>query len=300
MRRGCFAMNSASPGTPAPFRVAVLTSSALGHESAAALSGLAGVEVVAIVIAPAYRPRPLPERLRRLVRREGVTGLPRWLGRRLRAAFRAPRRRLAAPVRVVALTDFHAPSGLAALRALDLDLLVVDGTGILREPVFTAARHGAVNVHCGRLPQYRGAPPAFWELYNGEPEVGVTVHRVTAQVDAGAILAQCVLPLDPAPARDPVAYAEAVWRSQLRPAALGLLREVVLGLRDGSIHETPQPPFTGEAHRRPDARPATVARLYSWFIPSEDRRAKEWLCALTVRDPGRTVLCESRLPRVER
>jgi methionyl-tRNA formyltransferase len=142
---------------------------------------------------------------------------------------------------------------LAALRALDLDLLVVDGTGILREPVFTAARHGAVNLHCGRLPQYRGAPPAFWELYEGERDIGVTVHRVTAQVDAGPILAQCVLPLDPVPATDPVAYAEAVWRTQLRPAGLRLLREVVSGLRDGSIHETPQPPSTGEVHRIPDA-----------------------------------------------
>jgi methionyl-tRNA formyltransferase len=246
-------MSSAPSGACTPFRVAVLTSSDLGQESAAALSGLAGVEVVAIVTAPAYRPRPLPDRLRRLLRREGIIGLPAWLGRRLRFALRPQRKPLEAPVRMIALADFHAPDGMAALRALDLDLLVVDGTGILREPVFTAARHGSVNLHCGQLPQYRGAPPAFWELYNGERDVGVTVHRVTAQVDAGPILAQCMLPLDPAPAMDPVAYAETVWRTKLRPAGLGLLREVVSGLRDGSIRETPQAPSTGEAHRIPDA-----------------------------------------------
>jgi methionyl-tRNA formyltransferase len=53
-----------------------------------------------------------------------------------------------------------------------------------------APRLGALNVHPSLLPAYRGKEPLFWALLRGEHEVGVTVHRMTEEVDAGPILLQ--------------------------------------------------------------------------------------------------------------
>jgi methionyl-tRNA formyltransferase len=46
-------------------------------------------------------------------------------------------------------------------------------------------------MHLGLIPYYRGDGTNFWPLVNGEPElVGVTIHLVTSDVNAVAILRQ--------------------------------------------------------------------------------------------------------------
>lgn len=51
-----------------------------------------------------------------------------------------------------------------------------------------AARVAALNVHPGRLPEYRGPNP-LWALYRGDAEIDVTVHRIAAGFDTGNVMA---------------------------------------------------------------------------------------------------------------
>jgi methionyl-tRNA formyltransferase len=44
------------------------------------------------------------------------------------------------------------------------------------------------NIHPGRLPQYRGASPIFWQLKNGEEILGITIHFLNESYDAGKIV----------------------------------------------------------------------------------------------------------------
>jgi len=46
------------------------------------------------------------------------------------------------------------------------------------------------NIHASMLPKYRGRCPINWVLVNGETETGVTLHHMTAEADAGDIIAQ--------------------------------------------------------------------------------------------------------------
>jgi methionyl-tRNA formyltransferase len=56
--------------------------------------------------------------------------------------------------------------------------------------VLSVARHGGINVHASLLPKYRGAAPVAWAIYHGETRTGVTIIRMSPQMDAGDILAQ--------------------------------------------------------------------------------------------------------------
>ncbi|HID77853.1 MAG TPA: hypothetical protein EYP56_17875, partial [Planctomycetaceae bacterium] len=56
---------------------------------------------------------------------------------------------------------------------------------------------GALNVHGAPLPRYRGLMPAFWAMLNGETETAVTVHFMADKVDAGEIVLQRPVPIDP-------------------------------------------------------------------------------------------------------
>jgi methionyl-tRNA formyltransferase len=54
-----------------------------------------------------------------------------------------------------------------------------------------------LNVHPSLLPRWRGAAPVERALMAGDRETGVTIHRTTAELDAGPIAAQRAFPIEP-------------------------------------------------------------------------------------------------------
>ena len=54
-----------------------------------------------------------------------------------------------------------------------------------------------LNVHPSLLPRWRGAAPVERAIMAGDAETGVTIHRTTAQLDAGPIAAQRGFPIGP-------------------------------------------------------------------------------------------------------
>jgi methionyl-tRNA formyltransferase len=88
---------------------------------------------------------------------------------------------------------------LAELLAFAPDVLAVAAYGrILPNPVLEAARIIPLNVHASLLPRYRGAAPIEGAILAGDTVSGVTIMRVTEQMDAGPILLQRPILLDPA------------------------------------------------------------------------------------------------------
>lgn len=76
------------------------------------------------------------------------------------------------------------------LRSLRADIFVVVAFRILPESVFMIPPKGTINVHPSLLPKYRGAAPINWTIINGEKETGVTIIKISRQIDAGGILSQ--------------------------------------------------------------------------------------------------------------
>src|SRR5262249_51798799 len=94
--------------------------------------------------------------------------------------------------------SINSPEGIAALRELRPDLLVVAAYGqILSPEVLSVPQLGGINVHASLLPEYRGASPVAWAIWKGETKTGVTIIRMTAGLDAGEMLAQEVLEILP-------------------------------------------------------------------------------------------------------
>jgi len=215
---------------------------------------------VAVFFAPYRTPRKgLRSRLRHVLRTQGMAGLARVLLAKTVAPFSRWRRSEEDPVpeewppglSVHRFADLHDPDCLAALRDFDADLGVVAGTYILKKDVFLVPRLGCINLHSGKVPEYRGAAPAFWELYNGEDSVGITIHRVTERVDQGPVLMEELFPLDPAPPGDPMAYVEAFRNDVLRPNGIRMLAETVRRIAEGSAVERPQRKGPAKTYRTP-------------------------------------------------
>jgi methionyl-tRNA formyltransferase len=86
------------------------------------------------------------------------------------------------------------PQSLAAgsfvdeLKKLAADVFVVAAFRILPRAVFTLSRLGTYNIHASLLPRYRGPAPVQRAIAAGEKETGVTIFRIDAGVDTGAIV----------------------------------------------------------------------------------------------------------------
>lgn len=91
--------------------------------------------------------------------------------------------------------NIHCKDSIHAIKKFMPVLGIVCGTGILKPSVFDIPLKGSINLHKGKAPHYRGQPPAFWELWNGESEVGITVHLVVEELDAGDIVLQDTIPI---------------------------------------------------------------------------------------------------------
>ncbi len=54
---------------------------------------------------------------------------------------------------------------------------------------------GVINGHAGDLPRYRGNACPNWAILQSEPHVGLCVHQMSQEIDAGPVFARARLPL---------------------------------------------------------------------------------------------------------
>ncbi len=86
---------------------------------------------------------------------------------------------------------------LEKYRSWKPDAAVVVAYRILPEVVFDLPKFGTLNLHPSLLPKYRGPAPLNWTLINGDNETGISVIRICKIVDAGGVVLQRKIALDP-------------------------------------------------------------------------------------------------------
>ena len=90
------------------------------------------------------------------------------------------------------------PDVITAVRALEPDLFVLSGYDqILRRELLGVPGRGTINLHGGKLPEYRGTAPINWQIINGERVGGCAVLFADEGIDTGDILDQRSFPIEP-------------------------------------------------------------------------------------------------------
>jgi methionyl-tRNA formyltransferase len=92
----------------------------------------------------------------------------------------------------------NVPALAETVRGLAPDLILsVWYRRLLGSELLALPRVAALNLHGSLLPAYRGRAPLNWVLVNGEPQTGVTLHHMAAVADAGDIVAQRTIDIEP-------------------------------------------------------------------------------------------------------
>ena len=183
--------------------------------------------------------------------------------------------RRAFPGRCFSLTELGAKYGMSVhavgnlnsthaadiLRECGAVLGIVLGTRILKLATFSVPAMGCINLHKGKVPEYRGMPPGFWELYDGAASAGVTVHFVDKGLDTGDILVTSTVPI--AKHDTPDTLVEKLHQEGAR-----VLAEAVTALRDGTATRQPQERGWQKPRTRPTRKEmASLQRRFPHWRP---------------------------------
>jgi peptidoglycan/xylan/chitin deacetylase (PgdA/CDA1 family) len=164
-------------------------------------------------------------------------------------------------LRTIVVTDINSAATCQKVAEFQPDLGLSLAAPILKEPLFSLPRLGTLNLHKGALPAYRGMPPAFWELWNGEATIGCTVHRVDAKLDTGEIVAQASV------SRERYSTLRGL-QFQLDEVGVRLMSTAVQATMNGTGAASLQP-SGGRTYRKPTL--AQVAALKRKLAPTEAR-----------------------------
>lgn len=93
--------------------------------------------------------------------------------------------------------SINSRESLARLEEICPELIVsIRYGGILKAEVISLPALGVLNLHSGRLPEYRGVMASFWAMLSGDLELGTTLHFISdASIDTGNIISRTTTPL---------------------------------------------------------------------------------------------------------
>ena len=189
-------------------------------------------------------------------------------------------------------TDRFSEPDLAVIRRQNLDVIFRFGFRIIRGEILSAARYGVWSFHHDDNREYRGGPPLFWEVFEGNPVSGAILQVLTDSLDGGRVLYRGLSSTDQTSLyrnRNPI-----YWRTAT--AALRTLHLVHTGglaALEALPTYTEQIPYTRGIYRTPNAWQMTVfaGRLLARSMRSRIRSVlrgsqPQWFLALRPRSAG--------------
>ncbi len=197
---------------------------------------------------------------------------------------------LAAGLPVMQPAAMKDPVFLNWLRQWQPEVIAVVAFGrILPGEILTLPRRGCINLHASLLPRYRGAAPIHRAVINGEQETGVTTMWIAPQLDAGDIILQEKLAIEPEAATGTIHDRLAALGAALLVHTLDLVAE-------GRAPRRPQeealvtyaPPLRPEEERIDWGQPA--ANIYNLI-----RGLNPWPGAYTRRSGERLKIYAARI-----
>tara|TARA_B100001123_G_scaffold450768_1_gene623564 strand:+ start:2000 stop:2770 length:771 start_codon:yes stop_codon:yes gene_type:complete len=92
---------------------------------------------------------------------------------------------------IVEVNSVNDKETMRLLRDFQADVIVVNGTRIIKKEILESIETPFINTHSGITPKYRGVHGGYWALTENDLEnCGVTIHLVDSGIDTGGILYQ--------------------------------------------------------------------------------------------------------------
>jgi methionyl-tRNA formyltransferase len=156
------------------------------------------VDLVGVTVSRAFH-EPLLKTARRVHRFYGTADFLRLLPRYILAKLSGQSIATLAEKRgfpLLPVASVNSQDYIDRVKALRPEMIVsVAAPEIFKSPLLSVASIGCLNIHSGKIPEYRGMMPTFWQMLEGKPFVTVTVHEMVPKLDAGGVVDTFEFPL---------------------------------------------------------------------------------------------------------
>ena len=95
---------------------------------------------------------------------------------------------------------------------------------ILKQDIYSLPRFGILNLHCGKLPEYRGRAPISRTIMDGNDSQFITLHKIDSGVDSGPVLLEKEIIIEDDDDVNSVYYKCAIHSALLVREGIELLR----------------------------------------------------------------------------
>lgn len=162
------------------------------------------------------------------------------------------------PTLPVTLEELNSTETIEWIKSLNADVMISYGVHKLTDELLNEGPAHAWNIHGGLSPWYKGNITLFWPFYNLKPNwAGMTIHRLTAQLDGGGIVHHSVPKL---------AYGDGVHdvASKAVMQVAEDLQKILLNFNIEDISYTPQK-GNGKLFTSTDWQPQHLRVVYNLF-----------------------------------
>jgi len=140
--------------------------------------------------------------------------------------------------------DINSSAYITTLKALDIDVVLsISPPQLFGKDLLNLPNKVCLNAHGTLLPRHRGVFGSWWMLFNGDTEIGTTIHTMVEKLDAGEIVWQKEIPMPKNATQYAIAYHTKKIMSE------GLV-EILDKLSLQSL-ESIQSPYQESYHRAP-------------------------------------------------
>ena len=115
---------------------------------------------------------------------------------------------------------------------------------LLPKMVIDVPKYGTWNFHGGKLPEYRGPFPLFWQIKQGVDELTLTLHKMNEFYDAGSIFQETRLKIGKWDTHD-------VALNRLAQNASKMLGDLLEALPTGDLKLSPQDESKSKFYKKP-------------------------------------------------
>lgn len=123
---------------------------------------------------------------------------------------------------------------LKVLQHFRAELFILSGYNrILKSEIINLPSLGCINLHGGKLPEYRGCAPINWQIINGETVGGCCIIFVDEGIDTGPVIIQEYYEIS----EDDTSLDIVNKQLELFPT---MLLNVVQEFKEGTVQKTPQ------------------------------------------------------------
>ena len=100
-------------------------------------------------------------------------------------------------IKIIEVDSINSQNYISLIKKISPEIIIsVAAPEIFKSKLLEIPKYCCMNIHSGEIPKYRGMMPTFWQMYENNKFITVTIHEMVNMLDAGGIIKTKKIPIN--------------------------------------------------------------------------------------------------------